>query len=187
MSDVKNSQANPDFYIAGGTLDPTEPSYITRKADTELLEAVKQGQFCYILTPRQMGKSSLMVRTAKNLQEDNIASVIIDLTGHDTENTTAEAWYLGQVLDISRQLHFTGNYASWWKSHNYLGVVLRFTTFLTEVVLKKTMKPVVIFVDEIDTTLSLPFNTDDYFAAIRSLYNKRASDPDWKRLTFVLL
>ena len=187
MSDNVNSQANPDFYIAGGTLDPTVPSYITRKADTELLEAVKRGQFCYILTPRQMGKSSLMVRTAKSLQEINIASVIIDLTDRDTENTTAEAWYLGQVLDISRQLHIPGNYASWWKSYNYLGVVQRFTTFLDEIVLQKTTKPIVIFVDEIDATLSLPFNTDDYFAAIRALYNRRASNPTFKRLTFVLL
>ena len=43
-------QSNPDFYIAGGTLDSTASSYIVRQADKELLDAVKGGQFCYILT-----------------------------------------------------------------------------------------------------------------------------------------
>jgi hypothetical protein len=80
MKDFIHTQPKPEFYTAGGTLDPIASSYIVRSADTELLEAVKQGQFCYILTPRQMGKSSLMVRTAKSLQESGINSVIIDLS-----------------------------------------------------------------------------------------------------------
>jgi len=45
---------------------------------------------------------------------------------------------------------------------------------------------VVVFVDEIESTLGLPF-TDDFFAAVRAAYNARASDPAYKRLTFVLL
>lgn len=45
---------------------------------------------------------------------------------------------------------------------------------------------VVIFFDEIDSTLKLPFS-DDFFAAIRALYNARAQEPELKRLTFVLI
>jgi len=54
------------------------------------------------------------------------------------------------------------------------------------VVLREIPEPVVIFVDEIDTTLALP-DSDDYFAAIRALYNERAVNPALERLTFVLL
>ena len=43
-----------------------------------------------------------------------------------------------------------------------------------------------IFVDEIDTTLRLDF-TDDFFAAIRFLYQHRAADPVLERLSFVLI
>jgi hypothetical protein len=42
----------------------------------------------------------------------------------------------------------------------------------------------VIFVDEIDSVLSLNFNIDDFFAVIRDCYNQRASKPDYRRLTF---
>ena len=45
---------------------------------------------------------------------------------------------------------------------------------------------VVIFVDEVDMTLGLEFR-DDFFAAIRAMYNARANHPDSSRLTFVLL
>ena len=45
---------------------------------------------------------------------------------------------------------------------------------------------VVIFFDEIDSTLKIEFS-DDFFAAIRVMYNLRATDPQYERLTFVLL
>jgi len=46
-----------NFYATGGTLPPDAPSYVPRQADTDLYNALKQGQFCYILNSRQMGKS----------------------------------------------------------------------------------------------------------------------------------
>jgi hypothetical protein len=187
MSNTEHIQPSPDFYKAGGTLDVDAASYVVRAADAELPRFVKQGQFCYVLTPRQMGKSSLMVRTAQSLRDMGIASVIIDLTARDVTNTTANTWYLGQLLEISDQLGLSGNFVSWWKRQIHLGIVQRFSKFLTDVVLKRVTQPVVIFVDEIDSTLSLPFNCDDYFAMIRALYNRHAFDPALKSLTFVLL
>src|SRR5437868_6296254 len=37
----------------------------------------------------------------------------------------------------------------------------------------------VIFIDEIDVVRSLPFSTDEFFAAIRACYNRRARDPQF--------
>src|SRR6185369_8328160 len=62
----------------------------------------------------------------------------------------------------------------------------RLTSFLDEVVLARCKGPVIIFVDEIDSTISLPF-TDDFFAAIRACHNARATDAAYNRLSFVLL
>jgi hypothetical protein len=44
-----------------------------------------------------------------------------------------------------------------------------------------------LFVDELDVVRSLPFETDEFFAAIRECYNRRAEDPELNRLTFCLL
>jgi WD40 repeat protein len=60
------------------------------------------------------------------------------------------------------------------------------TQFFKEVLMAEEAEPVVIFVDEIDSTLSLDF-TDDFFAAIRYLYVARAQEPVFQRLSFVLI
>src|SRR6185369_14587890 len=45
----------------------------------------------------------------------------------------------------------------------------------------------VVFVDEIDVTRSLPFSTDEFFAAIRQCYVGRATEPALQGVTFCLL
>jgi AAA-like domain len=69
-----------NFYITGGTVPRDGACYVARQADTELLEGLRHGQFCYVLTARQMGKSSLMVRTAMKLRQEGVTCVILDLT-----------------------------------------------------------------------------------------------------------
>ena len=63
-------------YQIGGTLAPNDPTYVEREADKELYQALKKGDFCYILNSRQMGKSSLMVKTKHRLQEVRFAIAI---------------------------------------------------------------------------------------------------------------
>src|SRR5438874_10856776 len=97
------SASETRFYVAGGTLRGDAPSYVERRADTELYTALRQGEFCYILTSRQMGKSSLMVRTAARLREDGMRVAILDLQGVG-QNLTPEQWYGGLLRRLGRQL-----------------------------------------------------------------------------------
>jgi formylglycine-generating enzyme required for sulfatase activity len=174
-----------DFFVAGGTLRASAPSYVLRPADEELFQMASQGAFCYVLTPRQMGKSSLMIRTAKRLGEQGVRAGIVDLTQIGAK-VTVEQWYLGLLSQLRRSLKLEADYAEWWAAHSALGEVQRFTDFLREVVLSEIKERVVIFIDEIDSTLRLDFR-DDFFAAIRAMYNARAESPDFGRLSFVLL
>ena len=67
-------------FTTGGTLRPDDPSYVERQADHDLYQALAAGQFCYVLTARQMGKSSLMVRTAARLRQEGARVAVLDLT-----------------------------------------------------------------------------------------------------------
>jgi predicted ATPase len=215
------------FFFAGGALRPDAPSYVERQADHALYEALQRSEFCYVLTSRQMGKSSLMVRTAARLRDQGVQTAILDLTTFG-QNVSAEQWYfslllrLGEFLGLDLELH------QFWSEQERLGPLRRFMAAIEHVLLGgvrpsagvrsepagsegldphgggapgaegRTSPPpslaqvtgegrLVVFIDEIDIVRSLPFSTDEFFAAIRECYNRRAQDPEFKRLTFCLM
>ena len=177
--------ADPTIFTVGGAVQASQGVYLPRQADTDLLAWCRAGLFAYVLSPRQLGKSSLMIHTAEALAADGIRTVLLDLTALGT-GVTAEEWYFGLLYEMSDQLGLTTDPAAWWAGQTALGLTQRFTRFFQDVVLAEIAAPVVVFVDEIDTTLSLPF-TDDFFAAIRSCHDARARVPEFARLSFVLI
>ncbi len=179
--------AKLSIYTVGGTIQISSKLYITRQADQILLDLCRAGAFAYVLTSRQMGKSSLMVSTAARLAEENIASAIVDLTKIGVQATTEE-WYLSLLTEIEEGLGLKTDVIDWWLERNNLTIAQRLTTFFEKVLLAEVKSHVVIFIDEIDTTLSLTeLFTDDFYAAIRYLYNARAFVSELERLSFVLI
>ncbi len=176
-------QATSDFFVVGGTLPLNAPSYVSRPADDALFNLALAGEFCYVLTTRQMGKSSLMVRAARRLQDKGVRTAIVDLT---TIGTGTGTWYLDLLTELTNQLNLSEDTEAWWQTRASLGVVRRFTDFLRDVILVEIKDQIAIFIDEIDITLNLPF-ADDFFAAVRAVYNARAVDSRFNRLTFVFL
>ncbi len=196
---VAPAAASTPFFVTGGTVPATARSYVERQADRDLLTGLRAGDFCYVLTSRQMGKSSLMVRTANKLRDEGVSVAVLDLTAIG-QNVTPEQWYNGIIQRLGRQLKFEEELEDSWVAHAMLGPCQRLFTVLREGVLPRlpnartNLTPtsalpgrLVIFVDEIDAVRSLKFSTDEFFAAIRECFNRRPEDPEFNRLTFCLL
>ena len=174
-------------YIFSGSLPENASTYVTREADSELYEALKARQFCYVLNSRQSGKSSLRVRTMRRLRDIGVACAAIDLSRSGNQEVTSQQWYVDLIDNLIESFALDIDLEEWWEKNHLHSPATRFRKFIENVLLVEIKENIVIFVDEIDSVLSLRFPTDDFFALIRSCHNQRVDNSEYNRLTFCLL
>ena len=134
-----------------------------------------------------MGKSSLCVRTIQRLKAEGVRTVFLDLTKFGGSNLTPDQWYAALLSETGRELGLRSEFLQYFRQNSDVGPMQRYFGAIREVALTQSEQPIVIFVDEIDATRSLPFPTDEFFAGIRERFVARATDPVLSRLTFCLL
>jgi hypothetical protein len=125
----------------------------------------------------------------QRLQAEGVACAVIDLTAISSQDITAEQWYAGVIYTLASSFNLLDQFdiETWWYEREFLSPVQRLSEFIREVLLREIPQNLTIFVDEIDSVLTLNFPVDDFFALIGSCYNNRADQPEYKRLTWAIL
>jgi adenylate cyclase len=176
-------------YQVGGSLTSDAPSYVEREADEELYQSLKFADFCYVLNSRQMGKSSLLLRTRYRLEQEGFKCTTVDMTNIGSEYITPSQWYKGLVGELWSGFNLVKkvNLKAWWQEQEDISLVQRLSRFISDVLLVEFPKErLFIFIDEIDSILNLDFSVDDFFALIRFCYNQRGNNPEFNRITFAI-
>jgi WD40 repeat protein len=177
-----------EFFSVGSPLHAVRAGYIRRGADDVLYETVVSGRYAHIIAPDRSGKSSLVAAAAARLENNGFKVAILDLEqiGVREAGTDAGRWYYSVAYRLLRQLRIRVDLQSWWQDKSILSNRQRLVEFYSEIILRNVHERIVVFVDEIQCIEQLPF-ADQLLASIRAAHNARATDPEFSRLTFVLL
>ena len=181
------------YQVEGGALPLDAPTYVSRSADEQLYQfCISEqitGRVCSVLAPRQTGKSSLMVRTAHRLILEGFHCVQINLQVLG-EVDSEEALLLNLLILICQSLDTLDNSLksklnSHWTNDSKVQSTLKFKLFLTQNILSKVEKKLIIFLDEIQTLISWNLQ-NSFFGFIKTLLDN-PDDRNLNKLSFVLL
>jgi len=109
--------------------------------------------------------------------------ISLEEIGANAKSISERIWYASFLEIVKRALNLS---VAFHGDNENLSFSMLFIDYFRNVVLKEISQQIVIIIDEIDSLLNLDFR-GDFFAAIRFLYNLRTQEPEFSRLTFVLV
>lgn len=177
------------YYNVGGCLHADAPSYVVRQADVDLYQALQTSTFTHVVSPHQMGKSSLLLRLKSRLQTAGTQCAHLDMMRLGTTGLTQSQWYAGILMSLLHSCRWskTINFYQWWQAQEGMSPLERLHQFTEDLLLSAAAgPPVVILIDEIDTLLNFDFATDDFWAWIDNCYTRQPRDPRYQRLNFAV-
>ncbi|MEM7031599.1 MAG: serine/threonine-protein kinase [Chloroflexota bacterium] len=171
----------------GGVVKLRDKFYIDREADQQLKrEITRLGTTTTIRAPRQMGKSSLMVRGLQYAREQGAKIITLDLQRVDAEaleSLDSFLQYLAKFIIRKLRLDLNEVDQAW---QGALGSQDKLTYLMEDYVLPEVDGTLILALDEVDRLLSTSFHTS-FFALLRSWHNSRAFDEIWDSLNLILV
>ncbi|NJM71458.1 MAG: TIR domain-containing protein [Scytonema sp. RU_4_4] len=170
-----------------GTMDSQSAFYVERSSDAIALTTIAQrGVTIAIKGPRQVGKSSLLIRAIEAAVNAGKRVAFLDFQLFDKAALTdAELFFRGFCSWLTYELEMEDRVEEYWKTP--LGNSQRCTRYVQRHILKELgKKSLVLAMDEVDKVFDADFR-NDFFGMLRSWHNSRATTPIWKQLDLTLV
>lgn len=182
-----HAEAQTRLEYPEGTIGAHSKFYVARESDRIAMDAIAQdgGVTMPIKGPRQVGKSSLLIRTMEKAATLGKKVVFLDFQLFDHEALTdADIFFPRLCSWISHKLRIEDRVKEHWKRD--LGNSVLCTDYITQYVLDQIDTPLVLAMDEVERVFASEFRSD-FFSMLRSWHNERAYTPELRRLDLVLV
>lgn len=171
----------------GGQVPLDSPFYVERPPiEQRCYEAiVKPGALIRIKAPRQMGKSSLVLRILNHATQQGHRSVWLNLQAageQSLENLDSLLKWL--CSRISRKLGLKDKVEEYWQGA--LGCNDKCTDYFELYLLEELKVPFALGLDEVDQLFQHEAVASDFFGLLRSWHEESKFNPVWRNLRLIL-
>jgi AAA-like domain/TIR domain/CHAT domain len=177
-----------ELELPEGTMDSESQFYVERPGDGVALSTIqRQGVTLTIKGPRQMGKSSLLIRMIDAAMKAQKRVAYLDFQLFDQESLSdADVFYRQFCMVLTEQLDLPERLEEFWQAG--VGNNQRCTRYMQNYVLKELGSPLVLAMDEVDRIFDAEFRSD-FFSMLRNWHNNRALPTMriWKQFDLALV
>jgi hypothetical protein len=171
-----------------GSVPLDSPFYIKRSPYQEQIyqEIKKPGALIRIKAPREMGKTSLLLRIIDYGNRLGYNTVSLNL--EQVEQTTLSnfnqflRWF---CANIAHQLQLKPMLDEYWDED--LGSKISCTLYLQKYILKSINNPLVLALDEVNQIFEHPQVAKDFLSLLRSWYEEAKREPQWQNLRLLVI
>ncbi|MFK8184733.1 MAG: AAA-like domain-containing protein, partial [Phormidesmis sp.] len=162
--------------------------YIERSPiETDCYETVTRlGSLIRIKAPKQMGKTSLLVRTLNHAKAQGLQTVRLSFQAADSQslNSLDEflQWFCASVTeDLDRE----DRLADYWKGAR--GIVRSAQRYFEKYLLAELDRPLVLGLDDVDVVFEHEAIAKDFFGMLRVWHEEGKSHPVWRKLHLIIV
>lgn len=171
-----------------GLVPLDSPLYIERPPIEELIyrEVTQPGCVIRILSPRQMGKTSLVLRLLAFASTQDYHTVNLSFTQIDDDCLTDLSKLLRCFCSqVATKLGLDPNIDDNWDQE--VGYKLVCSFYLQNYILKQINKPIVLALSEVDRFFEYPHIAQEFFALLRSWCEEARQNSQWQNLRLVVV
>lgn len=181
-----NQNATPCYPSGSVPLD--SPFYLERRSIEEQInrEIKKPGALIRIKAPKEMGKTSLLLRILDYANQQGYHTVSLNLEQADQAILSDLNQFLRWLCaNISRQLQRKPMLDEYWDED--MGSKISSTLYLQDYILNSIDAPLVLALDEVNQIFEHPQVARDFLPLLRSWYEEAKRLPVWQKLRLIVI
>lgn len=185
-SNNNNQNATPCY--PSGSVPLKSPFYLERSSIEEQInrEIRKPGALIRIKAPKEMGKTSLLLRILDYANQQGYRTVSLNLEQADQAILSDLNQFLRWLCaNISRQLQRKPMLDEYWDED--MGSKISSTLYLQDYILDSIDAPLVLALDEVNQIFEHPQIAKDFLPLLRSWYEEAKRLPVWQKLRLVVI